>query len=520
MNKVKLFGKLLLVVGLLGVTNYSCTNLDEKVYSSLTTDNFYTTEGEITEGVGGCYTAMYGLVGHNGLWSDQEVASGELMIPQRGGDWYDGGQWLRMYRHEYNDKEESFNNAWVALYTGVVRINTVIEAIEGKGLGTQWLPELKCLRAFYYFWLCDMFGNVPYVDKTVAGGADEFPGNARRADVYANALAELEANVGALSKDNGGNQYARMNYYSGQALLAKMKLNAGVYTGAADYAGCIKACDEIINSAKFIVEGDYFANFTWDNQNSKENIFVIPYDAVNAGGLNFGQMSLHYESQKTFNMAAQPWNGYCAATDFYNSYDANDTRRTSFLAGQQYASDGVTELVDGSADPSDPDGPKLNFTPAINEHFPGCWRQAGARMEKFRIKNGSTQNLDNDFPWFRYSDVLLMKAEAMARNNGNNFDAAALALVNDVHTKHSGLAAYGSINMDELYAERGREMFAEAWSRNDAVRFGKYDAAHTYNNYAGTPVTFRPASTPDRQIFPIPRPQLDANPNLDQNAGY
>jgi len=202
--------------------------------------------------------------------------------------------------------------------------------------------------------------------------------------------------------------------------------------------------------------------------------------------------------------------------EFYNSYDDTDVRkgkwgdqktRGNFIAGPQYFSNGKDQLMDSGAEDADPDGPGVVFTPEINEHFPNALRQAGVRIGKYEFKNGGRPDLSNDFPIFRYGDVVLMKAEALWRQDAGS--AEALALVNQIRER-AGVASLGALTAEDLLAERGREMFYENHRRTDLIRFGRYNDAWD----------FKPASDPSKNIFPIPRAALDANPNLAQNPGY
>ena len=337
-----------------------------------------------------------------------------------------------------------------------------------------------------------------------------------RAAVYAFVEGELTANVPKLTKIVDKSTYARVNYYVGEAILAKLYLNSGIYLGtgaptAANLDKSLAASNEIINSAKYGLESDYASNFKFNNETSKENIFVIPYDQVNAQGFNLVQMTLHYLSQKTFNLDSQPWNGYCSLSEFYNSYEDKDSRKkSSFLVGPQFASDGITRLIDDQAEPNDPDGKPLTFTPEVNALEPNCLRQAGARVFKYQFQNGATPNMNNDMPLFRYADILLVKAEALWRKNAADLDA--LALVNVVRAR-ANASPYLITDMTatKLLAERGREMFAEAVRRQDMIRFDAY----------AKPFQFK--TTTDlacKNVFPIPQKQIDANTKLVQNDCY
>ena len=522
-NKSSFFGKALLMLAFLTPFTQSCTNLDEEVYGQLTDANFPTTEEQFISALGATYTSLYGWANHNSIFSLQEISSDEMMIPHRGADWFDGGQWLRVHRHEYTKTEESINNGWNFLFGGVNNCNRVIGLFDqlvadGKveaATANAFIGEVKVLRALFYFWLLDAYGNVPIVSSF--SDADPNPPTKSRAEVYAFIESELNANVPNLARKKDGSTYARMNYYAGKALQAKLYLNAEVYTGTPQWAAAIAACDEIINSGAYSLESDYFTNFNTNNAGSNENIFVIPYDEQNATGFNLAQMTLHYSSQATFKLVDQPWNGYCTLQEFYQSYEDIDKRkgvygnqaiRGNFHAGPQFNADGTRALDSGAetGDPVlDPDGQPLTYTPEINEHFPNALRQAGARVGKFQYAIGATQHLSNDFPILRYSDILLTKAEAQFRSGAGD----PLSLVNQVIGR-AGATQYASLTADNLLRERGREFFYEGWRRQDLIRFGKYNDARQ----------FKPASTPNKNIFPIPAQQINANPRLVQNPGY
>lgn len=518
--KSNILNKILLMGLLVAFSTQSCTNLDEEVFSDLTDQNFPTTEEQFISALGATYTSLYFWGGHNSYNSLSEISSDEAAIPQRGSDWFDGGQWLRVHRHQYTPNEESVNNGWNNLYSGINNCNRVIALFEtlvaeGKTDPTQaaqFIAEVKTLRALFYYWLLDGYGNVPIV--TSFTDSDPNPATRSRSEVFSFIEQELLDNVPNLTKKVDGSTYARMNYYVGQTLLAKLYLNAEVYTGTPRWADCVAACDEVINGGAYSLETNYFTNFNERNDGSSENIFVIPYDENQAQGFFLPAMTLHYSSQETFDLTFQPWNGYCTLQEFYDSYEDGDIRkgeygnqkvRSNFHAGPQYKSDGVTPITDSSAD--DPGGPEIEFTPEVNELEPGAYRQAGARIGKFEFALGATNNLNNDFPIFRYADVLLMKAEALWRMNSGDPDA--LTLVNMIRSR-AGVAPFASLTADDLLAERGREMFFEGWRRQDLIRFGKYNDAWWE----------KPASDPTKNIFPIPAAQISANPNLQQNPGY
>jgi starch-binding outer membrane protein, SusD/RagB family len=521
MKKITLVGKI--VIAAIAVLPFnSCTNLDENLYSQIETENFFRNEEEVKAAVGAAYTRLYGLMNHGSYFSSQEVNSNEILIAQRGNDWYDGGQWLNTHLHTQNGKEDCYNNSWNYLYGGVNTCNRLILQVgqaQAKGNLDQatadaYVAELRGLRALFYYWLLDSFGNVPLVDRFDVP-EDFKPATSTRAQVYAFVESELNAISPLLPKQAGGAFYGRFTYFAAQGLLSKLFLNAAVYTGTAQWQKAIDAANNVINSGKFAPTRSYRENFVTQNEASTEMVFAIPYDKVFAQGFNLPQMTLHYASQGTFNLQAQPWNGYCTATDFYNSYEDTDVRKKdNFIVGQQKLADGVTNVVDPSAD--DPDGPPLNYTPEINMLAPSCFRQAGARIGKYEFANGATPNLSNDFPILRFSDIWLVKAEAEARlaNNWNLVLPYTKVLRNralGILPSADATNLQAPVTAEAFLAERSREVFYEGWRRSDLIRFGEFSKARG----------LRPTdSAPERQLWPIPVQQLNANPNLKQNPGY
>lgn len=514
MKKITLVGKI--VIAALAVSPFnSCTNLDENLYSQIETENFFRNEEEVKAAVGAAYTRLYGLMNHGNYFSTQEVNSNEVLIPQRGNDWFDGGQWINTHLHTQTGVEDCYNNSWNFLYSGVNTCNRLILQVgQAKDKGTlatatadAYVSELRGLRALFYFWLLDSFGNVPLVDKFDVP-EDFKPATSSRQEVYNFVESELKAISATLPQQAGGAYYSRFTYYAAQALLAKLYLNAEVYTGTAKWAEAAAAADNVIASGRFAAARTYKENFITQNQGSPEMILAIPYDKVFAKGFNLPQMTLHYASQATFNLQQQPWNGYCTATDFYNSYAAEDQRKKdNFFVGAQKASDGVTQLEDSSAD--DPDGAPLNYTVEINELFPKCQRQAGARIAKFEFENGATPDLSNDFPILRFADIWLVKAEAEARAAGN-WDLV-LPYTQPLRERAGLTNLAAGVTAEDFLAERSREIFYEGWRRSDLIRFGKFSEPK------GLRTT---ASAPEKALWPIPKQQINANPNLVQNPGY
>ncbi len=524
----------------LGLTFFtqSCTNLDEELFSDVTADNFFKTDEEFIAALGQAYRAFAGLGNHSNLWSVQEISSDELVIATKGGDWYDGGVLIQLHEHSWAVDNGFFNNTWQFLYGGVNTCNRLIYQFEQLGTpeADAFVSELRAVRALWYYWLVDSFGNVPLViDFTETAPV----GNSTRAQVYAFVESELKAVINDLPENVDASTYGRITKWAAHAILAKLYLNAQVYTGTAKWAEAAAEAQAIIASGKYNLEPVYKDNFAINNSGSRENIFVYPYDKVFADGFNWPMMTLHYASQGVYKLTQQPWNGYAVVEEFYNSYidtvnnpgpkgpawrglaqtpsrGTQDSRLSNFVVGPQFNPDGTRATDPGFEGPStaapDPDGAPLTFTPQINEIYPNGWRQGGARIGKYQYEVGGTNNMSNDFVVFRYADILLTRAEALARiAGGGNVanDGVALALVNQIRAR-AGVDPFGTLTADNLLAERGREMFAEMTRRQDLIRFDRWDDAWWE----------KPTSTATYKLFPIPKAQRDVNSLLQQNPGY
>lgn len=564
MKKTLFLIRAILVVSIIAAFNQSCTDLEEELYSEVTPDNFFKTEEEFISALGAAYTQFGNWASSDGTLALQEVTTDEMAVPTRGQDWDDGGNWRRLHLHSWTNEDYQMNEGWNFGFGGVSTANRLIYQFKSlvengqveQSAADAYIAELETVRGFFYWQLIDMFGNVPLV--TDFANTPPAPPTASRLEVYNFIIGNLEAAVPKLSTAVDATTYGRMNYYAGQTLLAKMYLNAGVYSGTPQWQKVIDACDEVINSGEYSLESNYFANFNVENSGSKEIILAIAYDQVFFQGFNTAVRTLHYGSQQTYNLTAQPWNGFCSLEEFYNSYEEADLRRGdagtvdgpavkrgNFIAGYQYKADG-TPVTDGGFEVpnpgrlpqpllGDPDGAPLNFgnigstQPQINELGPQAYRQSGVRIGKWEIALGSMpNNMSNDYAVFRYADVLLMKAEALWRLNN---EGDALTLVNEVRER-AGVDPLGSldgplsfdlsggdVDGGELFNEIGREMFAENHKRTNLVRWGLFTDVAKWALPFYNPGD-RIEEGEHTNLFPVHKDKLAANPNLEQNPGY
>ena len=469
-----------------------------------------------------------GTAGHGGYFSVQSVSSDEMAITRKGGDWNDNGIWIDLHRHTQKVDNGPIKDTWNGGYDAISTVNNIIK--NGK-LGLNQLAQSKVLRAYLHWRLLDMFGRIRYVDEnSISEQLDRKEGFERIESELLSALgvSSISSNMSLRSSYLNKSDYKyNINQFAALGILAKLYLNAEVYTGTARWQEAHDASDYIISNGSYrlsdssvsvpnpskrpAVSSDpesltgYAAVFSPANYDNPEIIWSVEYDEATAGGMNFHQMSLHYTSQFTYRFQDQPWNGYSALEEFYNSYEDGDARKeANFIVGLQtdFRGDFIVDLASSAQDP------RVNYTPSINELEPNARRTDGARLGKFAFKNFAKPDLDNDYPIVRLGDVYLMRAEAKARVAGDW--SMALPDVNTIRAR-AGVSALGSITAGSFLAERGREMFMENSRRTDLIRFGKW----------GDSWWEKQNSDAYRIVMPIPADIIqNSNGSMTQNPGY
>lgn len=522
----------------------SCTKLKDTNYSQLVSSEFKLSNAEVGALLGAAYGSWRDVIFPSdwgeGQWLVQEMCTDELCIPKKPFGWVDGGRHRRMHEHTWTVDDSYIVSVWWPSYQGITNCNRVLAQIQElpleesvkKGL----VAEVRVLRASFYWVLCDNFGNVPIIDKfDVPQGY--LPAQNTRKEVYDFIVNEVKASLPDLIDENNTTTYARFNNKgAANALLAKVYLNAEVYTGAPAWDECIAACDAIINSGKYILEENQKNVFKDQNQGSKEIIFSVPYDVIYTPNPVMNLMfdyALPAQLQETFDLKEQPWGGIVAIPQFISTFDPNDKRLTDgWFYGQQYSSSGVPLKVNSGMAGSD-----LNI---IND-LPGIDSSQefhGYVLNKYEIiKNGFTGLCNNDYVVLRYADIFMMKAECLLRTNKpgagelvsevrrrsfpNNPDRVA---VTDEQLKAPGIYSYGLKNfhttthesalapLGRFYDELGWEFVGEGHRRQDMIRFSVFSTKSWLSHSVTMDLT--------KILFPIPLNELNKNVNLKQNPGY
>jgi hypothetical protein len=427
-----------------------------------------------------------------------------------------GGIFVEAYLHKFRPQSAIVNNAFQNLSTTIALCNQVAQRLDSTALTFEkkptYIAELKLMRAHQYVWMMDLWGNIPFTLNT---NDTVPPPRMTRIETFPLLVADIKNNIPYLERMPTKMNYGRITWGMAQTLLAKMYLNAQEWTGTAKWDECIAACDSVINSHYYSLEPDYFTNFKLLNEGSSENIFVLPLDRRNGWGWQIHQFALHPNQAKmAFNITAPIWDATACTAEFYDSYDPRDNRINSWAIGPQtYAGRPILKS----------DGTELNYTKTTTitnfNTLVGAKEGEGPRCFKWeftrdlKIKN---ETAENDWVYFRYAEVLLMKAEALMRKNGGAATQQAVDLVNQIRQRAFGNAngnyTTATLTLDELCNELRREFVYELHGRTDLIRFGKYGNAW-----------FAKSADPagnNRKLLPIPNAVLATNPNLIQNPGY
>ncbi len=488
----------------------SCTDLEEDVYSSIPLDKFFQSERDVLMNAGRAYTKLQRFPEEQRLWSLIENASDEMVIPGRDdGLWWEQGRWDELHTHRFNSSNKILRQSYEFVFEGISACNEVIYETEASEIQFEAkdriVAEIKILRALFYYWGADNWGNIPF---TIDFTNKELPEQKDRTFIFNFLEQEILSNIDMLQAEPTQAHYGRVTKGMAWTLLAKLYLNAEEWIGVPMYEKAVEACDKVIDLNAYSIEDDYFANFRVKNENSRENIFVIVNHSVyTKDRLYWYTLTLNDASRATFGFKGEMWDGFVCEPEFFNSFDENDLRRNSFLHGQQYDMNGnpIYFIENG-------DTVWFQYTPSIG-NYRARKRWEGARCCKYEYQKDLEYyviDMENDFVLFRYADVLYTKLEALWRL-GRAGEMLGDPELQKIRTR-AGMQPYqaSDITAQELLAEFGREFAWEARRRQDQIRFGVW--GNTWWN--------KPPSGPAAKLFPLPQTALSANSKLRQNPGY
>lgn len=377
------------------------------------------------------------------------------------------------------------------------------------------IAEARFLRAFSYYHAIDMFGNVPFVTEEDNPGAF-LPEQISRADLFTyieGELKEIENELGAPRWE-----YGRADQAAAWMLLAKLYLNAEVYTGTQHYADALTYINKVIN-AGYSLDPVYDNVFRADNDQSPEMIYPIVFDGQNTqqyGGMTF---VLHAS-----NGGGMPLNGIDGGWGGIRAIKEFVTGLFGVVESDFSASNPEVTADDNRGmfffNPDDWQWEVTNVGTFTN----------GIGITKFKnitstggdAPNSHPSFVSTDFPVFRLADAYLMYAECVLRGGGGD-RATALGYINMLRERaygdNSGNISDAEMTLDFIIDERGRELYWECHRRTDLVRFGLLTGDDYLWTWKGN-VKDGAATATYRNLYPIPSNDINANPNLEQITGY
>jgi starch-binding outer membrane protein, SusD/RagB family len=455
------------------------------------------------------------------LWNLQEITTDEAIC-----GWGDTGI------SDLNTQSWSASNPFLtALYQrlglSITYANDFIKLTSGSTDTDviRYNAEARFLRALAYYYFMDLFGNPPFT--TDADGVGKFyPQQIKRAKLFNYVVSELQAIESNLGDPK--NSYPQADKACDWMLLARVYLNAKVYTGTAKWDSCKIYCDKVINSGKYSLASNYRQNFCADNDGNSnpEMIFAWEQDGIYTQGYVGTTFIIESSSDATYIPAETyhglttntNWNGNRARKQFMNVLV--DTL-TTYGNVQVPSTDVIfSQCKDKRV--------YLKMKKSMNIPSASSSGDYGIGVYKFTAKNSDgTLPTDynsayacTDFPIFRLADAYLMRVESEF-NLGNTSDA--VNDINVIRTRAYGDSS-GNITASQLTSqfildERGREFYYEAQRRTDLIRFGQFTNGTYMWQWKGG--TYAGASTDSHlNIFPIPGDEVSANPNITQNDGY
>lgn len=373
----------------------------------------------------------------------------------------------------------------------------------------KYRPEVRFLRALQYWVLMDVFSNPPFfTDKDAIGGA--YPKQISHGDLFTYIETELKA-IDADLPAARSNEYGRADKAAAWALLARMYLNAEVYTGTARYSDAMAYAKKVIDAGYNLVSDYRWLMLADNNLNTSEFIFTINYDGLRTKG--YGGTTFLTHASVGGSMPANAsgvgggWGGTRTTKNLVNLFpDANgttDKRAEFYTSGQNAEISDQTKFTDGYA---------------VNKY---------RNVKRNGTLGQSTDFADIDVPLFRLAEMYLIYAESALKLNSAADLPQALIYINRLRGRAyandpnstAGNISLAQLTPDFILDERARELYWEGFRRTDLIRYNKFvESSYLWPWKGGVSSGTGVASY--RKLYPLPSSDVTANPNLKQNTGY
>lgn len=479
--------------------------------SSITTANFYNNTEDFTQAVTGVYDKLRNYPDEL-MWMG-EMRSDNIVATSDG-----NRDWQAINNFSSSMSTVAFiQGAWDSCFNGIYNANSVLDNlvtygsnISTPGLAARYAAECHFLRAFYYFQLVRLYGEVPVVEHVLSAAAVEKIPRSKVSDVYTLIISDLQAAIAGLPASYTGGDIGRATSGAARGLLGLVYLTrsgpvyAGVdgpTMGTNEWDSALVQFNDIINSGQYSFVSGYPSIFSYTNEDNREVIFDVQYMTTNNGAI--------YPSDLTpsgywggLGLAAYE-NGYGSC-----SFDISHNLRASYANSAAGAVDVRDTFNIQWSYPTTTTSPIQTDTsdPFIKKYIDVVLR--GASYNDWPI----------NFIVMRYTDVLMMEAECIL-HGAPGAQSTVDSIVNLVRTR-AGIAPISGVDLPTLMEERRREFLGEGLRWNDLVREGM--AVTTMNAWiASDTITKDGQVVPNFVIYPVPAQELLTVPGLyTQNPGY
>lgn len=513
MKKFKLF-----TLGILLISSISCTDdLNTEPLVELSLEELLQQDPNAVTGILSKLYGSFALSGADGPGSSDIVGDdagespflrGIINLQEFTADgmknrWGDDGLDQLTTTSNWDENNKFFRYLYNRAYYTIPQCNNLLIVLNNVDVANkeQVISEVRFLRSLAYFYLVDCFGKGVLATEANYGQSTPLP-EASRQELFDFVESELLAIETALPDTNS---YGRANKSVARMLLAKLYLNAEVYTGTPKYNEALTFVSKVITEGGYSLDTNFGRVFSGNNNNSPEIIYPLIADPLvsqsfgNTTYLVNGSLNVETMTISDFG-ATQGWGGHRSTKAWYGLF-GNLNTSTDDRADLFWTNGHTFEMTDYKQ-----------------------WTN-GYPSTKFRNSNfgGSSTPTDfsgTDFPLFRLADAYLMYAECVVRGASGGSTAQALTYVNNIRLRSNAtVVSAGDLTLDFILDERGRELMFEGHRRTDLIRFGKFSGGSYLWPWKGG--VMNGTSIPSTyELFPIPLLALQANPNLTQNPGY
>ena len=428
-----------------------------------------------------------------------------------------------LYQMSWGSSHGQLEGLYGRLNFDIALCNHFLEKTEGidDAATVRQQAEVRFIRALNFYYLMDLFGNVPFTEVVTAIP----PKQINRAELFTYIESELLA-IGSDMYEARQAPFGRADVVATWFLLSRMYLNANIYTGTARWSEAAQYAKKVMDSSYDLCTNyaELFMADNDENQNAMQEI-ILPIrqngDKIRSyGGSLFVIASMHTNGMSPWG-TSEGWGGVRARQALINKFFPNGNipmgaTETEMAAA---ANDDRALFFSGSPGASREDEDSNWRTVEIGK--PGIFKEglSIAKWTNVRSDGGATSHTqwtDTDVPFFRLSEMYLTYAEALLRSGGSETDA--LDVVNELRDRANANKLM-VLTLDNLLDERSRELYAEGHRRIDLVRYGYFTSNAYVWDWKGGQAKGTGISS-NYNLYPIPISDLVVNSNLKQNPGY